>query len=257
MTTDPSRSPMDDIDADLSALLASMKDDRAPADLEARLLTGLATAGAGAAVVKVGFFKKALGLFGASGVVKSMLVGTVCGGLVCGAMVVAEGPSTPPATGPAPSATALLAAPPRAATPPARQASSSAPDEPPPADNPPPASSISPSARAADSPSSAALAPALPGAAPSRDTPSALAGSAPTPTLGAEQGTSATAGEPPLPGASDALRRELLLVRPITALVDAGQCDRARAAIAAYRAEHARGQLAGEVSVLEARCQGH
>jgi hypothetical protein len=52
------------------------------------------------------------------------------------------------------------------------------------------------------------------------------------------------------------LRQELDLVRGIALLVESRRCADARRRLEAYRATFPSGQLAAEVNVLEARCQG-
>ena len=259
MTRDPP-SPADDADRELSSLFATLKDDQAPPDLEARLLEGLAAtaaASAGAAAVKGGLGHKIALWLGTSGLGKSMLVGALCGGAVCGAIAVVDRPpdSAPPATEVSPGARVPDLTPPSGAG-----AGSQ---------NKPHSEEVHPPFPRAATPVAAASgdgearAPAPVSAAPgSAGAPGGAAEPAPEPSPGAEPAagtpTPAPSPSPATSGsaASDELRRELLHVRGISALVDAGRCPEARAAIAAYRGAHRTGQLAGEVDVLAARCQG-
>lgn len=258
MTRDPPPPAADDADGELSSLFATLKDDAAPPDLEARLLSGLATtaaASAGAAAANVGLGHKIALWLGTSGLGKSMIVGALCGGAVCGAIAVVESPpgSAPPAgeISPPPERPPLSAT----GTPLSNKPYSNEAVPPSPGAPAPSAAPVRDGDARTPTPASA------PAAQPSAGVTGGEPEPAPAPPAGPEAALSATAAPAPSPspsvsGASDELRRELLHVRGISALVDAGRCAEARAAIAAYRSEHRTGQLAGEVDVLAARCQG-
>lgn len=256
MTRDPPPTIGDD--AELDALLAAMKQDQAPPDLEARLLDGLAAtsaAGAGAAAAKASLWHKLTLLLNAHGVVTSVLIGALCGGVVCGTYSLFEGPAGPAV---APPEIAASAAPPERApgVPEQGPTPGSAPETPAAAERTPPVAAVPRS----DAPPPAPKLPSTPAPSPSG---AAGAGTADSPPDQEPAAASVTAGAQAVatpPGAparpDDALRKELLQVRAIAVLVDAGRCAEARAAIAGYRAEHGSGQLAGEVDVLAARCLG-
>lgn len=253
--------PADEAD-EIASLFAAMKDDRAPSDLEARLLAGLAAvpvATAAATAVKAGLWHK-LGawLFGNS--LGAVVIGAACGGVVCGAITLGSGPSDPPdhtqgALGVA--TTQPVSQPANAPQPPAAGASTERvlPAATSSSGESPLVPASAPTTTSAHAAASAEVAPAEVGA-----TDVAVTKPEDSPANPAPGATSAIGGgaNPSLsdPGVSDELRRELPLVRRISALVESGRCDEARAAIAAYRAEHRSGQLAGEVDVLATHCQG-
>ncbi|MBK8256170.1 MAG: hypothetical protein IPK82_26310 [Polyangiaceae bacterium] len=240
------RPPVGDVDGDIAALFQTMKGDEPPADLEQRLLAGLAATAAvsavGAAAAKVGFGQKLLSILGGSALVKSVLVGGACGIIVCGVWVIAD-PAPPPIS-----------------TAPSTHGSGAA---------------LAPAA-------SAKVADPAPNAGPVASSSSSVA--APGSTLGSPLSTWSTnvnggqggaqnvsdkgtpAPEPPNSTAptvapvpvrdADALQRELGEVRAIAGLVDSGNCAGAREKIALYFTNHPNGQLAGEVHALAARCNG-
>ena len=250
--------PTDDADRELSSLFATLKDDQAPPDLEARILAGLAAAAVvsgGAAAAKVGVAEKIALWLGTSGLGKSMLVGALCGGAVCGAITVVDSPQgTSPPAGEQARPAGVVEGPPLSG---AREPVSNTPYS-----EESNRGSAPPGAAGAPGPGAPSGAPVGPGEARS---PSPASISASPSSSGVAGGSAESAAAPesapvsasPSPSsASDELRRELLQVRGVAALVDGGRCAEARAAIAAYRSEHRTGQLTGEVDVLAARCQG-
>lgn len=229
-----------DIDGDLSALFQTMKGDKPPADLEERLLVGLAAttavSTAGAVAAKVGFWKKWLNLLGGSAMVKSVFVGGACGAIVCGAWVIADPTPAAVSTASSTHGKSVVVAPPSSVS-----ASNPLVDRPP------------------AEPASTLSAPSSPVVSPSNRTVGAGQGGAPslsdkgTPTA-EPSSSSAPVVSPPSATDVDALQRELGEVRAIANLVDSGNCADARGKMAAYFANHPNGQLAGEVRALASRC---
>lgn len=240
MSRDLEPEPIDD--DELHALFAVMREDRAPADLEERLLGALAAtsvAAAAGAAVKVGFWHKVAALMNTYGVASSAIVGALSGVMVCGIYAAVDARAPDP---PAPRAPLTASASPIRGAPPSIDARAvSAPSA------APRASAEVPLA----TPGKPITTPS--GPAPAASTPPELTPPDPAPPPATATVVEATPAprEP-----TDMLREELRLVRAIAALVDGGRCAEARAAIAQYTAAHARGQLSGEVAVLAARCRG-
>lgn len=253
-------------DPELTTLFATLKDDKPPPDIESRLLQGLATAaatGAGIAATKSSLWSKLFLWLATEGLPKSILLGALGGALVGGAITLATPPSDSLV---APSSPETLPA-----SRPAGKDHAPAPSPNPNSPGAPPANSLSPvgtptpvttsplgPSNGAPSNSAATAPPDSPSpVAPTPSDPAATGNDAAT---GSDAATAAagTTSPPPSPlppEPADALRREVPLVRAIATLVDAARCDEARAAIAAYRAEHHKGQLAAEVDALAVRCQ--
>ncbi len=279
---DPTRPPSPDADQELDALFASMKQDHAPVDVEERILHAIGPAlGTGALAAKTGAWSRLVGLLKASTAAKLGAVGLVSGGVALSTAALLDAPSARRSPALATVAPSAPLAPPSAPvsagslppSPPADPVSAPVASAALPAVSPTPAPSTDRRAgtdrdtRSAAPPSAEPPPAATQGASPAPDT------TAPTsppavrldPVDGvfappASPSSAATATVPPTSAASappaDVLRHEVALVRRIAALVDAGDCARARPLIAEHRAGHATGQLAAEVTVLAARCQG-
>lgn len=243
-------------DAQLSAALSAMKRDRAPDDIEARLLTALAagtvagSAATAATLAKASPASKALLLLKASWWAK---LGVVL--VSAGTVWTAQRLLTPSATPSASLSSSSLASVPRApeASAPALASAAGDPATPTLDPLPDPAALLPPATTSSTVPSDHALprsGRAQLSALPPRTSPSEPPASAAAIVASAPLATASAPSTPP-----DALSEELAQVRAITALVQAGQCDLARPQIAAYRRRSGQKRFASEVEVLAVRCQ--
>lgn len=236
MSRDPEARSTDD--AELSALFRTMRDDRAPDDLEEKLLTAVAVGGA-AWAVKSGFFATLFAkLFAAT---KGSTAATVLGlslaaaGSLAAVQIIATQTAPRPAIDSLPGVAPVVPA--RAPSPPRAE--------------PVPPVEIAP---AVVPPSASAAAPAGPRAsAPAREA-NPRAEPAPRTTELVDPPARSASVEIPAAPPADVLREEATRVRGVADLVAAGRCSDASAAIQAYRAAFPRGQLRREITLLEARC---
>lgn len=225
---------------ELSSLFRTMRDDRAPDDLEEKLLTAVAVGGA-AWAVKTGFFATLFAkLFAAT---KGSAAATVLGVSLAAAGSLAAVHVIATQTAP------------RQAIEPSRRAAPVVVQQAAPAPRPEPAptSEIAPALVPTVAPSAV---PATPGPRASTPLREVVPRSEPTSKDTDAPPPPATVAiiEPPAPPPADVLREEANKVRGVADLVAAGRCAEASGAIQAYRASFPRGQLAREITLLEARC---
>lgn len=235
-------------DDELADLFAAMRAERAPDDLERKLLGAVAVTGA-ATIVKSGFLSGLLArlpLLGAGGTaLKTIAISSLVAGGFAVALAVATDRAVP--TVPAAVSTPFPSRADRAAA--GAHSSLAAPASA--APSPPSTVVETPAASAAPRDASSPPRDLEPGAPRRAASKGVDPVDAPLPAnVTPEPVPSAVAA----PIAADVLREEASRVRGVAAQVSAGRCDDARALARAYWAAFPNGQLGYEVRVLEARC---